>query len=106
QAVDVGMAIFPIVGKRTRMTFTIEYRDVLTMSEEEDHMRRTHGGMELNVADAFFLRAGMNQRYWTAGLEFAMGNYQLQAATYGEEVGTVATPEEDRRYALKFSFRF
>ncbi|MGE3385597.1 MAG: hypothetical protein AB7K41_02595 [Bdellovibrionales bacterium] len=106
QTVDVAFALFPIASKRTRVTFTGEYRDVLTTGDEDDQMRRVHAGIEMNVADAFFLRAGMNQRYWTAGLEFAMQNYQLQAATYGEEVGTATITQEDRRYVFKFAFRF
>lgn len=106
ETVDVAVAFFPILSNRTRMSVTAEYRDILTMGKESDHMRRTHAGLEVNVADSLFLRAGMNQRYWTAGLEIAMGNYQLQAASYGEEVGTSASTEEDRRYVLKFGFRF
>lgn len=106
QTVDVALAFHPIVSKRSRFSFTTEYRDVLTASEETDQYRRAHVGLEWNFADAFFIRAGMNQRYWTAGLEVAMLNYQLQFATYGEEVGTATTTEEDRRYVFKFAFRF
>jgi hypothetical protein len=61
---------------------------------------------ELNYADALFVRAGMNQRYWTAGLELSIVNYQFQAASYGEEIGDDVTPREDRRYVVKFAFRF
>ncbi len=104
---DVGLAFFPILGKNTRSSWTVELRDVLTeASETEPIMRRLHGGFELNYADALFLRAGMNQKYWTAGFELAMFNYQLQVASYGEEVGTHLTPKEDRRYVMKFSLRF
>ncbi|MCB0365139.1 MAG: hypothetical protein H6624_10470 [Bdellovibrionaceae bacterium] len=103
---DVAMAVFPIIGKRTRSTFTVEYRDILTASDETDVNRRYHAGIEFNFADAVFLRGGYNQRYWTYGLEFSMGNYQFQAASYGEEVGTVDAPKEERHYNLKFSYRF
>jgi hypothetical protein len=48
----------------------------------------------------------MNQGYWTAGLELAVYNYQMQFATYGEEIGTKDTTKEDRRYVAKFSWRF
>lgn len=106
QTVDVAFAVFPIASNRTRFAFTTEYRDILTLSDEDDQMRRLHVGIEMNVADAFFLRAGLNQRYYTAGLEFATDNYQFQMATYGEEVGTPSTTEEDRRYVFKFAFRF
>lgn len=106
QVVDVAMAIFPILGHNSRMVITAEYRDIMTASEETDHMRRAHAGVEFNIADAFFIRGGMNQRYWTAGLEIQMFNYQIQFASYGEEIGTADEPEESRRYAFKFAFRF
>ena len=103
---DVALAIFPIVGKRSRAAFTVEYRDVLTASDETDSARRYHAGIEFNFSDAVFLRGGYNQRYWTYGLEMSMGNYQFQAASYGEEVGTVDVPVEERHYTVKFSYRF
>lgn len=105
-SLDVGLSIFPIMGKRTRSTFALEYKDALTFSEETDHNRRLHYGIEFNFSDALFVRAGMNQNYWTAGLELAMFNYQIQLATYGEEVGTASAKEEERRYAFKFAYRF
>lgn len=103
---DVAMSISPIVGKRVRSTWTIEYQDVITAGKETDHMRRAHAGVEFNFADAVFVRGGMNQRYWTAGLELSMMNYQFQAASYGEDIGVPGTPKEDRRYEVKFAFRF
>lgn len=104
--VDTAIGLFPIHSNQLRSSFTIEYRDALTYSEETDQYRRLHVGFELNFADFMFLRAGMNQRYYTAGAELAIQKFQFQAATYGEEIGTVATPREDRRYIGKFSFRF
>lgn len=106
QTVDVALAVFPIHGKNTRSSFTLEYQDVLTTGDEEDHMRRAHVGYELNLGDMLFLRAGMNQRYWTAGAELAVGNYQLQLGSYGEDIGVAGSPIEDRRYLGKFSYRF
>lgn len=108
QTVDAAFAVFPIMSNRTRATITVEMRDVLSEDpeDEEDLYRRLHGGLEINFGDIFFLRGGMNQRYWTAGLEFAMANFQFQAATYGEEIGTAAAPEVDRRYVGKFAYRF
>lgn len=103
---DVGLGINPILGKRMRSSWTVEYQDALTYSQEKDQMRRVHAGVEFNYADALFLRAGMNQRYWTAGVELSMMNYQFQAASYGEDIGPVGAPLEDRRYEVKFAFRF
>lgn len=105
QSVDAAIALFPIIGNRTRASFTVEYRDVTTASTETDHYRRAHLGLELNFNDILFTRVGMNGRYWTAGIEFALQRLQFQAATYGEEIGTAESPRQDRRMMLKFAFR-
>lgn len=106
---DVGLAMFPIIGKTTRWTLTAEVKDVLAKVEtadEDDINRRIHAGMEFNFSDIFFTRLGYNQRYWTAGFELSLFNYQLQIASYGEDVGTKDDPLEDRRYVAKFAYRF
>lgn len=117
---DAGLAVFPIASNKTRLSFTAEMVDVMdavepTTEEAADEMnRRLHYGLEFNYSDTFFLRAGMNQGYWTAGFEISMYNTQLQLATYCEEVGDVvptgsaATYDaiEDRRYVAKFAYRF
>lgn len=109
---DAGISISPILGRRLRSTWTAEFRDCLAkegvtaQDDIDDPMRRFHAGFELNYADALFLRGGFNQHYWTAGMELSIVNYQFQAASYGEEIGTADTPREDRRYVVKFAFRF
>ncbi len=106
ETIDVGLSISPMLGKRVRSIWTLELRDVLDVAEEKNYMRRAHGGFEINYADALFFRGGWHQHYYTAGLELAIANYQFQAATYGEDIGTVDEPREDRRYVIKFAFRF
>lgn len=106
ESLDVALAISPILAKHIRSVWTVEYRDVLTASKETKQIRRAHGGVEFNIADTMFVRGGANQGYWTAGLEFAMGIYQFQVAAYGEEIGTVLVPREDRRYVAKLAIRF
>lgn len=107
QTIDVGVSITPILGKHVRLQIAGEYRDVTDASEENDAIRRSHAGMELNIYDHIFIRGGYNQGYWTAGLELAFQFIQIQAATYGEEIGDVDGEErEDRRYVFKFAFRF
>lgn len=106
QTVDAGLSISPILGNRMRLQIAGEYRDVLNAYKETDNIRKVHAGLELNFADMIFLRGGMNQRYWTAGMEFTMHMFQFQAASYGEEIGTKEKTREDRRYMGKFAFRF
>lgn len=108
QSIDVAIALYPILGKKTRTTITVEMRDILSedTDDEEDIMRLLHAGFEMNMYDIFFIRGGMNQRYWTAGLEFNMPQLQFQLASYGEEIGTATENLEDRRYVMKFAYRF
>lgn len=108
QKVDIGLSISPILGKGSRMVLTADLHDALTDEEEEkkDVMRRFHAGTEVNLRDFFFLRGGINQKFWTAGFEFASERFQLQGTAYGEDIGTPNNPREDRRYIGKFSLRF
>ncbi len=104
--VDVGVSIFPIHSNHSRSAIALEYRGLLTQGDEEDKAKLMHYGYEYNYADTFFLRVGYHQRYWTAGMELSSEKFQLQLATYGEEIGTQDDPKEDRRWALKAAFRF
>jgi hypothetical protein len=106
QTLDAGFALFPILANDVRMTITGDMHDVLKVNDDPDMMKRIHAGIEFNFHDFFFLRGGMNQRYWTAGVELASENFQLQAASYGEDVGATGAPTEDRRWVTKFTFRF
>jgi hypothetical protein len=106
QTIDGGIGLFPILGSHTRAAFTAEIHDVATLATETDLFRRAHAGLEINIGDILFVRAGLNQRYYTAGLEFASERLQFQATTYGEEIGTATAPREDRRFLGKFAFRF
>lgn len=50
--------------------------------------------------------AGLNQGYWTAGLGAKMAFFQLDIASFGEEVGTSSTPQESRRYMVEMALDF
>jgi hypothetical protein len=106
QDIDVAMAVFPIHGNKTRSSFTLEYQKLTEASTAVDRTRFYHVGYEFNYGDAFFLRAGMNQKYWTAGMEISGVNTQIQLASYGEDVGVDGGSIEDRRYVFKFAIRF
>ncbi|WP_413586471.1 hypothetical protein [Bdellovibrio sp. HCB274] len=106
QDLDIAAALFPIHTNYVRSSWTLQYSGLLTSADEEDKAKLIHGGMEFNFGDVFFLRAGYNQRYWTAGFEVASERWAWQFASYGEEIGTSTAPREDRRYNMKFSLRF
>lgn len=103
---DVGVSLFPIQSNNVRSTFALEYRGLITQSTQPDKAKLMHLGYEMNFSDIFFLRAGYHQRYWTGGLELSSEKFQFQLSSYGEEIGISSAPKEDRRWALKLSFRF
>lgn len=106
QMIDVGFSLNPIFSREFRGTFALEYRDVSDVHQEDFVAKRTHVGLELCWRDVFYTRFGMNQNYWTAGLEIAGERWSWQLSSYGEEVGTSASPREDRRYSTRIGLRF
>ncbi len=102
-SMDVAVALFPIWSRYSRSTITVEYDNVL---EDGSSKQKLHAGVEINLADRWFFRGGLNRGYMTAGFEWAMPYLQLQLAYYGEEIGTETNPIKDERYALKAVFRF
>ncbi len=48
-------------------------------------------------------RVGINQGYWTAGISAKLFIFQLDAASWGEEIGTANKTEESRRYMVTLS---
>jgi hypothetical protein len=106
QDIDVGFALFPIHGTSSRSSFSLQYDKIKAASEAQDKIRYAHLGYEYNYGDVFFVRAGVNQRYWTAGLELASERTQLQLTSYGEDVGVDGSPVEDRRFLIKMVLRF
>ena len=106
QSVDAAVSLFPIHANKIRSMWTLEYRDITDSREDDDTMKRVHFGTEFNIRDIFFVRAGWNQRYYTAGFEIASENAGWQLATYGEEIGTKEDPKEDRRYSTRIMVRF
>jgi len=69
-----------------------------------------HAGLELDFSPSGWfktqLRGGVNQGYYTAGATLLLGIFNIEAATYGEEVGTSSTKLENRIYAAKFGMNF
>lgn len=106
QDYDVAFALSPIHSKKSRSVFTVELQKYLAYTAATDKTRYLHVGYEYNFADIIFVRAGMNQRYWTTGLEFASEHAQIQFAYFADDIGPDSAPVEDRRWMWKFVFRF
>lgn len=72
--------------------------------------KTTHAGLEFDYSPSGWFKAqfrgGMNQGYYTAGTTLLLGIFNIEAATYGEEVGTASNKVENRVYAAKFGMNF
>jgi hypothetical protein len=86
----------------------IDVRDVL--HPNWSYTKGFHAGVELYWKMFNWWKghwsAGLNQGYWTAGFGARLAWFQLDLATYGEEVGTSETPKESRRYMVEMSLDF
>ncbi len=106
QSVDVGFSFQPLLSRSVRSLFSFEYVDVSNSRQDDFSNKRIHAGAEFNWNDIFYFRLGVNQLYWTTGIEIATERLSWQVTTYGEEVGVKDNPKEDRRISTKIAFRF
>lgn len=51
-------------------------------------------------------RVGLNQGYWTAGLSAELGIFNLDIASYADDVGSRNSPQESRVYVAKMNLDF
>ena len=84
-------------------TFALECTDIGN-NDNGSFYRLLHFGTEERLKNMAF-RLGLNQGYFTAGFGLDLGFFDLNLATYGEELGLNPGTVEDRRYALEFGFQ-
>ncbi len=88
--------------------FAFDIRDI--GHENWTPQKGTHAGFELYWKMFNWWKghwsAGINQMYWTAGFGARFAFFQLDLATFGEEVGTTSAPQESRRYMLELALDF
>jgi hypothetical protein len=91
----------------TNATFAIDYVDIFNQFDQDnDIAKRIRLGVECKFLDIIFVRAGLYQGYFTAGLNLEARVVRLDLLTYAEEVGAYAGQRADRRYAGRFVFGF
>jgi hypothetical protein len=64
--------------------------------------KKIHTGVELDFP-VIALRGGLSQGYYTAGASIDLWLLQLDAATYGVELGEYPGQQEDRRYIVQLT---
>lgn len=82
-------------------TFALEFTDIGN-NPNGSLYRLIHLGTETHIG-IFVPRLGLNQGYIAAGLGLDFRHFELDVATYGEEMSLIAGGNQDRRYALHLS---
>jgi len=89
-------------------SFTMDFKDI--GHEYWTWMKGHHLGIEVLWDVSWWLRGGyrigLNQGYLTAGVSATLVWFQLDIATWGEELGTTNAKKENRRWALMASLDF
>lgn len=109
-----GLAVrFPIGGRKNRrlerrygpdrstshLTFAFDYSH-MNLSPNTEHLpKHLHYGLNLDLP-ILSIQLGVNQTSLTFGVGFDLWVLRVNAATYGEELGSYAGQRRDRRYLL------
>ena len=121
--VNIGASITPEVPFINKLVVAVDYVDLLNANtireyniddnsytdyEEADFMKRLRIGVSLGLYDSWLLSStvnlGLYQAAYTAGVNIELTLFKLNFATYQENIGTTATPVEDRRYMAQLGF--
>ncbi|MEQ1723106.1 MAG: hypothetical protein ABL930_08005 [Pseudobdellovibrio sp.] len=108
RVIDIGSEYMLRDGEDFKVRLMLDFKDLL--HPEISLNKSFHTGVEFDYSpNTWFksqFRAGLNQMYYTAGASFLFGIFNIDAVTYGEEVGTQDTKLENRVFAAKLGFNF
>lgn len=108
RVVDIGSEYLLRDGEDFKIRYMLDFKNLL--HPEINLNKSFHTGIEFDYSPSSWFktqfRAGVNQMYYTAGASFLFGIFNIDVATYGEEVGTADTKLENRVLAAKLGFNF
>lgn len=108
RVIDLGVGYEILSMGDLKIRATAEAKNL--MHPNTTTRKSSHAGFEFDYSPGTWFetqfRVGMNQMYYTAGLTLLLGVVEIDAVTYGEEVGTSSTNIENRVYAAKVGFNF
>lgn len=108
RVIDIGAGYNIVDWGDFKVLATVEAKNLLHPNTTV--RKSTHAGFEVDYSPGTWfktqVRAGINQMYFTAGVTLLLGVVEIDAVTYGEEVGTATTNVENRVTALKLGFNF
>lgn len=116
--IRAGVSILPRLGRKVALRFALDVHHVYIPMGGQiyglqgmETSKMLHGGVELVTGNPleispFTFRVGSNQGFITYGFSLNFSMFSLEFASYGADISSSATPEEDRRYLAGLSMMF
>ena len=104
QTFNAAFSLHPYIGNTTHLTLAAEWKQIEQPSISL--MKRLHFGTQLESDRRLYLWAGVGELYWSAGVGLRIRGGNFEAGTYGAEVGTTTTAEQDRRVFFRYTLGF
>ena len=105
---DLGTRFDFPVYKVFRTSAALEMRDI--NDENWSWIKGFRFGSQLEILGWWWLKAalkfGVNQGYFSYGLDWNLLIFRLEFTSFGEEIGTSSSPKENRVYLGQVSFNF
>lgn len=80
----------------------LDFNDLIFMAgDDKSFGKRVNFGIEVGFWNRLFVRTGLHQGYWTAGLGVNAWALKINYAYYTEEMGAYAGQYPDRRHVLE-----
>lgn len=105
QAIDMNVSAGFALQYQLKNTTASLLWDIRHLNEATDWRKRNHLGVELKFP-ILSLYGGYNQTFVTYGAGFNFYILRVTAASYGEETGTVAFQDPQRRWMLRVDVQF
>lgn len=104
-SLDLGFSLTPQIGKVVRLHLEANYKDISSEYEGVATNRKLTLGLEFDIARKFFIRAGYGDGWGSAGIGIKSQSLEFDLTTYAvDTTSNEFRGEEDRRFALSFSY--
>lgn len=106
-SLDVGFSLTPQIGKKIRLHFESNYKDLTGKYSGVSTTRKITFGMEIDIARTFFIRAGYGDGWGSGGIGIKSQALEFDLTTYAVDTTTTEfRGKEDRRFAMSISYGF
>ena len=111
----IGFSITPRLGRKIGMRIAADIHHIHTAAGELNYglseipiLKKIHGGVELFTGNPllpspFSVSMGLSQGYYSMGASVRLSFLSLDIATFGRDISSTETPQEDRRVMGGFS---